>query len=987
VGRIPFATASLALITAGAVGCSSSSSPSSSASHEIATGEARQALIARPAPRLFLTDPVLARLKARAAANDPAWSTLKTYCDGLSTGTMNPPGGDAYPNFPNVGQGYQGEEYVPPMMALGLCYRTTEGVDATLSAKYGAAGSRLLEAISTPGGQSPSTDSGYGIRNYGYSMAMGFDWLYPVLSASTKSRVIDTLNAWIDWYDQSGFIKNDPIGNYFAGYFVAKVTGALATEGDNPKAAAYFDDIQNRMWGQLVKPEFTRSMAGGGWPEGWEYGPRAVRGMVEALWAVKTARGLDWIHEVPQLRDQALNMSYFAWPSLKHMDDEGTVRSGVNLEPSPSLATSLAQISTYLNEPGAAEAHAFAADVLATVGDDREAWQKFFYWDPSAASSPYSKRQLSYFAKGPNQVAMRSTWTKDATWSAFTSGTYITAGDSGEQMLNQGSISIVRGDQPVIVNAGGWIPQIAGTPGENFVYEDAWGARTRKLYNTFYVADSDLQYNPGQGSQGPNEAATHAERVEDRGVFVRMRGAKIEDMYRPASGAGKPVTQFTRDVVYLRPGTFVLFDRTTVAHASSDQWMAFHTPAAPANVSVSDATQRRYDINVGGGTKGSVRTLLPRGANTKLVDTMGGVTRIETHAPAAGATQDWMHVVTATDATPDLVRLSSADGNVLGGNVVGVHAKTPRQQVVLFAADHAAAAPATGAKYTIQQTGDADHVLVDVAPSASGYGVTVTPGAGGLTVDVHAGGSIQPSAQGTLLFTVSPSGAVSQPAPPTGTPSDPGSTTTPPDPGTTPPPDMSWLIPRSEPFARMATYTVRNHPFLQGLDGYAGTRDLAISAGATDRDGDLGASDGTKSLLRFDLSALPSTARVTGAHLALTVDCSESGRSLHGDFVKTPWTYETADWSRTGGASNWAQPGLGATDVENKPFTMALAASGLQRHTMNLDAQMVQGWVSDPSRNHGVVVTSPGATNLRLVSSEGAIDGERPELIVDYALE
>ena len=162
--------------------------------------------------------------------------------------------------------------------------------------------------MSTPvssGGQSPSTDSGYGIRNYGVGMAFGYDWLYPALSASLKSRVVSSINTWIDWYDQSGFINNDPIGNYFAGYFLAKTTAALATEGENPKAATYWNDVVTRMWGKLVKPEFSSKMSGGGWPEGWGYGKKAVLSFAEALWATKTATGLDWWNELPLGRDQA----------------------------------------------------------------------------------------------------------------------------------------------------------------------------------------------------------------------------------------------------------------------------------------------------------------------------------------------------------------------------------------------------------------------------------------------------------------------------------------------------------------------------------------------------------------------------------------------------------------------------------------------------------------------------------------------------------
>ncbi len=796
-------TALFALAGISAVGCSSSSDDD--------FGTSQQAIVARPAARLFLTSPVLSRLKTRAAAGDAAWTALKAQCEGLTTATMNAPNGDAYPSRPNVGQGYQGEEYVSPVMALGLCYRVTSGTDDAAAARYGAAGGRLLDAISTPegsGGQRPSTDSGYGIRNYGFAMAMGFDWLYPALSPSTKSQVVGTLNTWIDWYDQAGFLRNDSIGNYFIGYFLAKTTAALATEGENPNAAKYFADVETRMWQTLVKPAFAKNMAGGGWPEGWGYGPRAVRGLAEVLWAVKTARNLDWATELPQMKEQATYLNYFAWPSLKHMDDIGTVRSGTSIAPSAALSTSLAMIMEYMGDPAAADARGFAADVLANNGkDDRAPWQSFLYWDGSLPAKSYTTRPLSYVAKGPGHVAMRSNWNKDATWGTLMSGTYINAADSGEQLFNQGSLAIVRGDRPLLVNASGWIPQVANTAGENFVYDDAWGSKTRKLYNTFFVADPTNLYSPGQASTGPGGATTTLERVDQQGGFVRARAANVEEMYRPRSGSTNPVKQFTRDLVYLRPGTFVLFDRTTVTNAGSDAWMSFHTATAPTTVGVSDSTQRRFDVTAGGAPLGSVRMLLPRGASTNVVALPGGVARIEAHDPARAATQQWLTVVTAADQTPEQTRLSATDNNVLAGGVTGVHVRSAQEQVVLFPGAQADTAQTSNARYVVQQSADAQHVLVDIAPSTSGYGVSVTGSNGAFTVDVHTGGSMQPSAHGSLSFVVSANGAVAgvaatanppaptsptSPTPTSPTPVTPTSPTDPTKPSSNPRPRLSW---------------------------------------------------------------------------------------------------------------------------------------------------------------------------------------------------
>ena len=739
-------------------GCGDASSPAGDARGSCATAQADTSSVGI---RLYLTDSVLQKLQHRAAAQDAAWVALKAHCDGLATGTFNAPTGEAYPNFPNVGQGYQGDGYIPEVMSLGLCYRVVHGTDAAAEARYGAAGGRLLDAMATPqgsGGQSPSTDSGYGIRNYGVGMATGYDWLRPALSATTKQNVVSTLNVWIDWYDAQGFSNSQPLGNYFAGYLLAKTTTSIATDGDNPKAGAYWSDVQTRMWGQLAQPAFAKSMSGGGWPEGWQYGPLSIEEIVQFQWAVKTGKGLDVMAAKPQARDQSQYIRNFAWPSLKHMDDQGTVHAQTSLLPPTTAAMVMAGALEYAGDTAnAAVARSFAADLMATNGKSGAEWQRFLYWDDSLPKTPYTSQATSYFADGPGHVSVRSTWQKDAVWGTFVSGAYIDAPDSGEQYFNQGAIAVVKGDQPILVNGTGWLLQAGGDAGEQFVYDDTWANQTRLLNNTFYVAGAK------QDAMTPTDSKTHVERFEDQGVFVRARGANISDMYA-THGAG--VNQFTRDFVYVRPGVFVVYDRTTVG-GSADQWLSWHTPTAPVSVPTADATQTRFDVKASGAVVGSIRSLLPKNPTTTTTNLVSGAAfRIESHAPTQNGTQSWLTAITAGAAVPEQVRLSTDDGNVISGALVGVHVASARNAVVLFNSDHAGLATTSAAKYVVAQTADADHLLFDMAPSASGYAVTATTANGKLTVSVSAGGPFKVTTQGTLSFTMSASGVAAPPPPP-----------------------------------------------------------------------------------------------------------------------------------------------------------------------------------------------------------------------------
>jgi hypothetical protein len=851
----------------------------------------------------------------------------------------------------------------------------------------------VLEAMSTPvgsGGQAPSTDSGYGIRNYVVGMAFGFDWLYPALSSSTKSRVIASINTWIDWYDQSGFINNDPIGNYFSGYFLAKTAAALATEGDNAKASAYWNDVETRMWGKLVKPQFSGMLAGGGWPEGWGYGKKAVLSMVEGLLIAKTARGLDWWDQLPLAREQATYVRHFAWPSLKHMDDQGTIRSGINLRPSAELSSGLAMMLEQAGETTAAAlARAHAADVIEVAGDDRSHWTKFLYGDAAAARSSYASTGLSHFASGPGHVAVRSSWDTGAAWGALSGGPYINADYSGEQLFNAGGLSVVVGDQPLLINPTGWLPQNAGTAGENLVYDDSYGSRERRLYNTFFVDDTSSPFSPGQNSFSPSDSSAHVERYEDRAGFVHARAVGLEDQY--GSSSAHPVTQFTRDLVYVRPGTFVLFDRTTVSKPNADQWLSFHTPVAARRVTTSDATQRRYDVVVETGTVGSINSLLPRSAAITATGLPASASRLEIHAPVKAAAQQWLSVVTAAPTTGEQVRLSPSDGNVTSGDLLGVELMAPQSQVVLFAADQATTGSVTSAEYTVSKSA-AQHVLVDVAPSSTGYAVTASPAGAKWRIRIAPSGPFGVSSQKTLAFNVSATGAISSPSP------SPSPTT---EPEPEPEPEPVFPDPEPDPEPEPEPGSTQTVTFTQGASGYSGVQDASISdlyysssnpTGAVFKTNDMlyaySLEYTTKSLIRFDVSQIPTTATVTSAELAVTIESWINAQSLSGDFLKTPWSYGTSafGWSNGGSGQAWTAAGTGKGDVLGRGFVLSgLTGSGYQRRAVALDPAGVQTWVRNPASNQGLLLTNPSAGKvLRLYSSDASNVANRPTLSITY---
>ena len=298
-------------------------------------------------------------------------------------------------------------------------------------------------------GQLPSTDSGYGIRNFGVGMAVGFDWLYPALSPATRARVVASLNTWVDWYDVSDSAATNPSGT---------TSRATSWPKRPPRSPPKETTRRRRLFRRRQRPLFgvQRWSTGVRQVDAWRrlarrVGVRTARGPQRARvpGAGKTAKSLDWGSEGPQARDQA---SYFGPLRMAVAQTHGRPRHGSfgdEIAPSAALATEVATVLSVFSDASAGVARSFAADVVVAL-DDCKVWEgaPFCIRDDALPKAPRKGQPLSYAAPGPGHLAMRLSWATDAAWGALSSGTYINAPDSGEQMFNQGGLSVVFGRRP-----------------------------------------------------------------------------------------------------------------------------------------------------------------------------------------------------------------------------------------------------------------------------------------------------------------------------------------------------------------------------------------------------------------------------------------------------------------------------------------------------------------------------------------------------------
>lgn len=187
-----------------------------------------------------------------------------------------------------------------------------------------------------------------------------------------------------------------------------------------------------------------------------------------------------------------------------------------------------------------------------------------------------------------------------------------------------------------------------------------------------------------------------------------------------------------------------------------------------------------------------------------------------------------------------------------------------------------------------------------------------------------------------------------------------------------------------------------------GVNGYNGTTDTYIAqASPTSNygtsttlvaDGDRPTRSGKDSsvLLRWDLSSIPAHATVTGVSLTFRITNATSG-SYSVYALERAWVESGATWNSASASTSWQAAGAqGALDRDSTAIgTVAARSAGT--FTLSLTSHgvsLVNGWVTDPKSNFGLVVANSSTSDgLAIASSEYRTSSYRPKITVSYTTE
>jgi hypothetical protein len=589
-------------------------------------------------PRLFLDSTNLARIKSANFTN------LKAWCDEFLHGTINEylpnTTTNQYPDSPNLGVGYEGEDICDWVINYSTMYQVSGNV------AYGNKAVALMLSMSTVDGKqgTPSVDDGYIIRNYGLAYGIGYDWCYNLMTAAQRTQIYTSANLFIKYWESGGaFESSFPYGNYYAGYYVSKALCSLAMYEDNPSAPAQWQDWRTNMFGNLVQPFFAQHSSGGGWAEGYEYGVKGIAGMAMPLWAVKTATGEDLQSQFTFALNSADALIHATWPNINLVDDDGEYHStGDPARPinptSLSLAMLLRTMLHYYGDSREATMRQFISQ-LSTSSD--ALWQDVLYFDDGNKVAPLT--DLSHFVSGLNVLYARSGWSTSDTWLSYKGAAYGSYDGSSEQFRNEGELAIVNGANPFLLKCWGWgLTEPGGDAFETAGYGIQGG--TLPYFNIFLTSS---------GGQNTNLSANVNTWTTDQGNYVYAKTTGLEQMYD--SG----VTKWQREVVYLRPGVIVVRDSTT--DNAKDRWMQWHFQTASVTGNVISTAQGQATMAFPSDCTTTINPIFPESVPVKIQ---------QVQVRSVSNPGSW---VTVFDTTKNPSKVSSTDGltvNVGSSSVV-----------------------------------------------------------------------------------------------------------------------------------------------------------------------------------------------------------------------------------------------------------------------------------------------------------------------------
>ena len=647
-----------------------------------------------PSGRLMITAERMTELEAMVAANDPLWQQLKVNVD-AEMDTV--------------------DQYRTGHINIALVYLMT-GEQAYADAAW-------IWAKDTMDTADVPFDSYLHFGDHMRSVAVVLNYCHDGLSAAQRDELADYLEHWTNelWFDNqgNGWGLDDPGNNYhmaflegtaFAGYALSEAGRAVGAD----YIAILLDKLDSAAG--VVNYLNTRA-AGGDWPEGANYGQRSKQRLYNALGVIAGAGGTNYFTRTSFFAESVYYAIHALQPGFEFFYPSGDLARESNMAVSP-YDREYIQAATYWSNDadGRGAGQSFMNDIVADYTGPgfnlrQDYFRDFLFGTDIAPATAISEMPLFYRAPGTEWVTARSSWADDATCFAVTGMPFL---DQSHGHLDVGSFTLWKQS---------WQAVDAST------FSDSGGNWASDAHNMIHVPGSERR-----GGDSPGMVAAHD---DERVTYVQV---DISNMHRYRPGTDEAETmlnEYTRELVYLKPDTLVVYDRVDPKPSGTGYSWRLHFAAEPA------PANGRYAATSGGG--GMALVQLAGGAATvhRDSDLEGGASSAWRVEQAASGDGRFLNVVAvASGGAPALTATAVTSSDNVAGAVTG-------NQVVVVSSNARGAAVSLPFSYLVGDAGDHTHTLVNLTSSVD---VDVIRGGGTTTVTVSSGSDHDPNEAGLVSF-------------------------------------------------------------------------------------------------------------------------------------------------------------------------------------------------------------------------------------------
>lgn len=456
---------------------------------------------------------------------------------------------------------YQGSEWAKLLQACLVAWAATDDkLHAQTAIRYFTALIDDLDDIGDlkGGNEAASRDSGYAIRNLGPYTALAYDWLHDQMPEELRARARARWKAWLSWFATKGYRAHTPASNYYAGYLISATAIAIAEAGDaGADGKALWQQVADVMWGKEMAGALADGgvLAGGDWPEGWQYGTLSIAELSLAARVARTA-GIDvqgvqkWLDAVLQHHVHALSPADGMYAGGDADDAPPNIKPGALEMAAVALGEASADSKRWargeLSRLQLEDRNYLVYDALAAIGD-------------KPVLPPRAKWPTWYISENTGTLYARTRWDDRAVWLVFACHGAI---DTDHRHPDAGNFVISRGRDDVIVDP---------TP---------YGALSTLTSNAPTVLSQQLPgpYQPSQGYWGEK---TQLEFATQRASAVVAARCNYADQYKFQEHRSD-IAMAMRDIVMLpsddgRDAVVIVIDRAST-HGADKMSLRFRTP-------------------------------------------------------------------------------------------------------------------------------------------------------------------------------------------------------------------------------------------------------------------------------------------------------------------------------------------------------------------------------------------------------------------------